>query len=813
MDTPKTLNSKQVRPYCDPTQFTFSSTAELPDLPGIIGQDRATRALHFGMGVKGPGYNVFVLGPAGAGKATAVRQSLEQDAALAPPANDWIYLYNFEKEGQPNAVSLPSGLGRSLRDNLQEVLKELQSTIPAAFEDEDYIKERDKIIGELNKTQEEQFQQLTAAVEKYNFSLIRLPGGFVLMPVVGGKPITEEQFEQLSDEQKEKLRQLREKLQENVDKTMIVMRKNENAAKAQMAVLDERVARFTIEHPVKEIKAHYEDLPEMQEHLDAMQEDLVANVEAFKNHDGAEDGMAAAMQMAGGQGLLRRYGINLFVDNGDAEGAPVVQASNPNFANLVGRIEHQAVMGALITDFTMIRPGALHQANGGYLVIDALALLQRPQAYDALKRALKDREIRVEEYAQSLGLISTAILEPEPIPLDLKVVLTGPSWLYYMLQTNDEDFNELFKVQADFDDRMPRDAESIQDCAQFIATLCRHENLRHFSTSGVARIVDHSSRLVSDQRYLSTRFRDIADLIIEANFWASEAERELITNQDVQRAIDEKMIRGNLYEERLGEAIARGEILVSVTGKRVGQINGLSVFPMANAAFGKPTRITARTHMGRGGVIDIEREVKLGGPIHSKGVMILAAFLGGRYAQEKPLSLRATLVFEQSYAGVEGDSASLAELCALISSLADVPLRQDLAITGSVNQHGDVQTIGGINEKVEGFFDTCRLLGDLTGEQGVILPIANVQHLELREDVVEAVKEDRFHLYPVERVDQAVELLTELSAGAPDEDGVYPPNTVNGMITIALEFMHERWQALRSNGDSENGIADEGRVS
>jgi len=800
MDTPDTLNIEQVRPCCDPNQFTFSSTADLPDLPGIIGQDRATRALHFGMGVKGVGYNMFVLGPAGAGKATAVRQFLEQDAASAPPADDWIYLYNFHEEGKPNAVSVPNGLGRSLRDDLQEVLKELQSTIPAAFENEDYVKERDKIIGELKETQEEFFQQLTEAVEKYSFSLIRLPGGFVLAPVVGGKPITEEQFEQLSDEQKEKVRQLREKLQEDVDKTMAVMRENERAAKAQMAVLDERVARFTIEHPVNELKTHYQDLPEVQEHLDVMLEDLVSNVEAFKNHDGSEDGMAAAMQMASSQGLLRRYSINLFVDNGDAEGAPVVQASNPNFANLVGRIEHQAVMGALITDFTMIRPGALHQANGGYLVIDALALLQRPQAYDALKRALKDGEIRVEEYAQSLGLISTAVLEPEPIPLDLKVVLTGPSWLYYMLQAYDEDFNELFKVQADFDDRMPRNAESIQDCAQFIATLCRRENLRHFSPSGVARIVDHSSRLVSDQQHLSTRFRDIADLIIEADFCAGQTERELITAEDVQRAIDEKINRGNRYEERLGEAIARGEILVSVTGERVGQINGLSVFPLANAAFGKPTRITARTHMGRGGVIDIEREVKLGGPIHSKGVMILAAFLGGRYAQEKPLSLRATLVFEQSYAGVEGDSASLAELCALISSLADVPLRQDLAITGSVNQHGDVQTIGGINEKVEGFFDTCRLLGDLTDEQGVILPVANVRHLVLRENVVEAVKEGSFHLYPVETVDQAVALLTGLPAGLPDDEGVYPPNTVNGMVTNALEAMNERWQALRSNG-------------
>ena len=803
MDKPHALTADQLRPICDPARFTFSSTADLEDLPGIIGQERAARALRFGMGVKGVGYNTFVLGPAGAGKATAVRQFLEQDAAVAPPANDWIYLYNFHEPGKPNAVSLPHGLGRTLRDDLQGLLKELRRTIPAAFEDEDYIRERDKILTELKEVQEQKFSELTAAVEKYSFSLIRLPGGFVLVPMVGGKPITEEQFEQLTDEQREKLKKLREKLQVDVDRTMAALREVERAARGQMAVLDERVARFTIEHPIAELKSRYQELPEVEEHLEAMLEDLVSNVEAFKNHDGAEEGMVAAMQMASSQGLLRRYSINLFVDNGDAEGAPVILESNPNFANLVGRIEHQAVMGALITDFTLIRPGALHRANGGYLVMDALSLLQRPQAYDALKRSLKDGEIRVEEYAQSLGLISTAVLEPESIPLDLKVVLTGPSWLYYMLQAYDEDFNELFKVQADFDDRMPRNDESIQECAQFIATLCRRENLRHFAPSGVARVIDHSSRLVSDQQYLSTRFRYIADLLIEADFWAGDAERELVVAEDVQRAIEEKRYRGNRYEERLGEAIGRGEILVSVTGERVGQINGLSVFPLANAAFGKPTRITARTYMGRGGVIDIEREVKLGGPIHSKGVMILASFLGGRYAQERPLSLRATLVFEQSYAGVEGDSASLAELCALISALAGVPLRQDLAMTGSVNQHGDVQAIGGINEKVEGFFDTCKLLDDLTGAQGVILPVANVQHLVLRQDVVEAVSSGDFHLYPVETVDEAIALLTGLPAGTPDAEGVYPPETVNGMVMAALAAMQERWQALRAHDGEE----------
>jgi lon-related putative ATP-dependent protease len=526
-----------------------------------------------------------------------------------------------------------------------------------------------------------------------------------------------------------------------------------------------------------------------------MQEDLIANVDAFKS-EGEKPANLMAMMEAMTDGLLRRYGINLFVDNGDVQGAPVVYETNPNFANLVGRVEHQAVMGALITDFTMIRPGALHRANGGYLVIEALSLIGRPQAWDALKRALKEGVVRVEEYAQSLGLVSTAVLEPEPIPLKLKVVLSGPSWLYYLLQYYDEDFEELFKVQADFDDRMPRDAEHIHGYAQFIATLCRRQGLRHFAPDAVARVVDYGSRLVENQRFLSTRFRDIADLITEASYWAGQAGHDVVTAADVQQAIDEKRLRSNRVEERLRDEFARGALLLSVTGERVGQGNGISVALLGNTAFGIPNRITARIFIGRGGIIDIEREARLGGNIHTKAVLILSSFLSGRYARRLPLSLHASLVFEQSYGEVEGDSASLAELCVLISAIADLPLRQDLALTGSVNQHGEVQAVGGINEKIEGFFDTCLALGGLTGTQGVILPAANVENLMLREDVALAVQEGRFHLYAVRTVDEALELMTGLPAGEPNAKGEYPPDSVNGRVMASLQAMYERWQEL-----------------
>ncbi|NOZ71548.1 MAG: AAA family ATPase [Chloroflexi bacterium] len=804
------LPPERLRIQCDPAQFTFKSTADLPDLAGIIGQDRATRALKFGMSLEATGYNIFVLGPMGSGKSTAVRHFIEQDAAKRPPARDWVYLYNFHEPSQPNVLSLPSGRGRVLRDDLEKLLKLLRRTIPEAFESEDYTNARDAIIARVKEAHEKMFKELTEMVEKYSFSLIRLPGGFMLVPAVAGKPITDEQFEQLTDEQKEKLKELRVKLQAQVDKTMNAMREVERHAREEIAQLDERVARFAIEHPIKELKQQYEDLPEVLEHFDAMFEDLVANVEVFKRDDGQTAEAQAAMRAANSQGLLRRYSINLFVDNAEAKGAPVIYETNPNFANLVGRIEHQAVMGALFTDFTMIRPGALHRANGGYLVLDAMSLLQRPQSWDALKRTLKEGQVRVEEYAQSLGLISTAVLEPEPIPIDLKVVLSGSTMLFYLLQTYDEDFDELFKVQADFDDRMERSEKTLQEYAQFIATLCRNEDLKHFSPDGVARVVDYSTRLVSDQKHLSTRFRDLADLLTEASYWADQAGHDLVLYDDVQKAIDEKRYRASRYQERLQEAIARGQILISVKGQKVGQINGLSVIDLGNYVFGRPSRITARTALGRGGVVDIERQVKLGGPIHSKGVLILSAFLSGRYAQEKPLSLRASLVFEQSYAGVEGDSASLAELCVLLSAIANLPLRQDLALTGSINQHGDVQPIGGVNEKVEGFFDACRLLGGLTGTQGVILPQANVEHLMLRDDVVDAVAAGQFHLYPVASVDEALELLTGLPRGEADEEGHYPLDSINGRVFAALEEMHARLQALKGGEkEDEEGTEEE----
>jgi len=801
------LDPGQLRPICNPSRFEFASTADLPELTGIVGQKRAVRALEFGMGMKNDGFNIYVSGVPGTGKFTAARQFIDAEARTRPAADDWVYVFNFKDRSRPNAIRLPAGWGRKLRDDLDGLINELKRAIPAAFENENYRQERDRIIKELKALQEETWQKLNEYVEQYSFGIVRIPGGFMLVPTVKGKPLSDEDMEKLSEEQKQKLRKLREMLSEQVEKTMLLMREQEREAQKKLAALDDRVARFTIQHPVAELKEKYQHIPEVPQHLDAMMDDLVSNANLFKQSEEAQTGPQALMQTAASDSVMARYSVNLLVDNGDAQGAPVIYESNPNFANLVGRIEHRVVMGALVTDFTMIRAGALHRANGGYLVLEALSLFQRPQAWDALKRALKEGEIRVEEYAQSLGLVSTAVLEPETIPLQLKVVIAGPAWLYYLLTEYDEDFLELFKVQADFDDRMPRNDETIAEYAQFIASFCRKDGLRHFAPDAVARVVDHSSRLVSDQQYLSASFRSISDLLTEASYWAGKMGRELVTAIDVQRAIDEQHYRGNRTEERLREAFARDILLIDVSGARPGQINGLAVLELGQISFGAPSRITARTYMGRGGVVDIQREVKMGGPIHSKGVMILSAFLGHRYAQQQPLSLRATLVFEQTYSMVEGDSASLAELCALISSIGDIPLRQDMAVTGSVNQHGDVQAIGGVNEKIEGFFDTCRLAGELTGTQGVIIPRANVQHLALRQDVVDAVAAGRFHIHPVVTVDQALTLLTGLEPGEADESGAYPPESVNGRVLAALQAMAERWKELASEDEDGDGDA------
>ncbi|MCK5640504.1 MAG: Lon protease family protein, partial [Gammaproteobacteria bacterium] len=553
-----------------------------------------------------------------------------------------------------------------------------------------------------------------------------------------------------------------------------------------LKTLNRQLTKSAINHLIEDLKNFYQDSPHVQTYLDSVERDIIENVENFISGEEARESILATSPTSVTE--LHRYKVNVLVDNSQAKGAPVIYLDHPSYQNLVGRAEHTARLGTLYTDFTQLKAGALHRANGGYLMVDVRKLLMQPYAWEGLKRALYGKDIRIESLENMLGLMSTTSLEPEPMPLDIKLVLMGDRLLYYLLEEYDPDFAELFKVMADFEDRMERNSENNLLYAQLIATLARKEQLRPFDRKAVARLIEYGSRLIEDSEKLSTHMRSIADLLREADYWAGENGHKHVCTDDVQQAIDQQLQRASRAREHIHEEIQRGTILIDSDGAKVGQINGLSILSLGNYAFGQPSRITATTHIGEDQVVDIEREVELGGEIHSKGVMILSAFLASRYASKQPLSLSASLVFEQSYGMVEGDSASLAELCALLSSLADLPIKQSLAITGSVSQQGEVQAIGGVNEKIEGFFDVCQARG-LTGEQGVLIPAANIKHLMLREDVVKAASAGQFSVYPVETVDQAISLMTGTEAGEMDAEGTYPADSINGRVLARLTEM------------------------
>jgi len=796
MTTAQPLKAEQLRQICDPSQFDFETTAELEDLNEIVGQERAVEAIQFGIGIQREGYNLFALGPSGTGKRTTTRQFLDQRAAAEPTPSDWCYVNNFEQPHKPRALRLPPGQGVVLRKDMEQLVEELRSAIPAAFESEDYRTRKQEVEEEFKERQEKVFGEIQKQAQERGIALIRTPVGLAFAPLREGEVISPDEFQKLPEEERKRVEADISKLQEQLQTTIYQVRQWEREAREKVRELDRQVAMFAVGHLIDELREKYAELPDVVDYLNAVQQDVIENVDEFRKPEEAPQVMGIPLPRSLiGPPLFRRYQVNVLVDHSESKGAPVIYEDHPTYNNLIGRIEHIAQMGALVTDFNLIKPGALHRANSGYLILDARQLLLQPYAWDGLKRALRSREVRIEPLGQALSLVSTVSLEPQPIPLDVKVVLIGERLLYYLLYQLDPDFGELFKVEADFNEEMARTPENNLLYARLIGTMARREGLLPFDRGAVARVIEHSARMAGDAEKLSVHLLSIADLLREADHWASVAGNGVVTADDVQRAIDAQIRRADRLRERVQEEIRRGTILIDTTGERVGQVNGISVVALGNFAFGRPNRITARVRLGRGKVVDIEREVELGGPIHSKGVLILSGFLGARYAAERPLSLSASLVFEQSYGGVEGDSASLAELCALLSALAEVPIKQSLAVTGSVNQHGEVQAIGGVNEKIEGFFDVCKARG-LTGEQGVIIPAANVQHLMLRQDVVEAVEARQFHIYPVQTVDQGIELLTGIRAGEQDEEGNFPEGSINQLVEARLIELAEKQRAF-----------------
>ncbi len=808
---PQPLEAGELRRVVNPATLGFKTTEELHPITGLIGQDRALKAIQFGANIKSPDFNMFVLGPPASGKSTAVKAHLGPKAREAETPPDWVYVYNFENPNRPKALQLPHGRGKVLAKGVVAAIDELRSVLPALFEGEDYQVRRRAIDEQFRSTHEEAFDALNNKAQNQNIAILRTPTGFTMAPMHEGKVVKPEVFNALPEGMRKEVEAKIEALQKELAAILERMPKADKKRRAQLSELNEEVAKAAVNDTLDDLRSSFSDVPQAVAYLEAAGRDLVRNVGIFLMTGDEENAIVKQPVDSAHDVRFRRYMVNVMVSNGEGgpTGAPVVEEFNPTYGNLLGRVEHIAQMGTLVTDFLLIKPGALHRANGGYLLLDARRVLLSPFAWEALKRAIKAQEIRIEQPMEAAGLISTQSLDPEPIPLNLRVVLTGDRELYYLLAAYDPDFSRLFKVQADFDETITRSTENDNAYARMIASIVKEHGLKPMDAAAVARIIDEGARLADDREKLSIEIGRIADIVREADYYSSQAKRKVTTRQDITRAIDEQIQRADRLRDRAQETINRGIVLVDTEGSAVGQINGLSVLQLGSFAFGRPSRITARVRLGAGRVTDIEREAKLGGPLHSKGVMILWGFLAGRYALDVPLALAATLVFEQSYGGVEGDSASSAELYALLSALADVPIRQSLAVTGSVNQWGEVQAIGGVNEKIEGFFDVCRARG-LNEEQGVLIPKSNVQHLMLREDVVEAVRHGQFAIHPVSTIDEGIEILTGVKAGERGPEGRFPAGTINRLVEDKLKLFAERGRSFsKGAGNGGGGGKDE----
>ena len=796
------LNRAQLYAPCAAELIPYQTTAEVLEPVDVVGQERALAALEFGTGIRRDGYNLFILGTPGADRHGVVRRFLEQRAASQATPADWCYVHNFEQPHRPRALRFAPGQGKGFCEAVAQLVQELHSTLPSAFESDEYQARRRVVEQEFKDRHEQAIDEIRERARAKEIALITTPGGFAFAPLVSGEVMSPAAFHKLPEETRKRIEADIEQLEQELGERLRRLPQWQKEARRRIRELDHDVALGVVQPAFAELKTAFEGTPGVAEYLDAACRDVVDNVGDFT---ATREDAAPRLPFAP-EPSFTRYEVNLLIQHPAGRGAPVVYADLPNYPNLVGRLDHQARFGTLSTDFTLIKPGALHEANGGYLLLDALRLLSQPYAWDAMKRALRAKELRIEPLERAIGLLTTVSLDPEPIPLDVTVLLIGDRRLYYLLAEYDPEFAELFKVAADFEDDLRRSPDTTRDLARLLATLANRQGLLPFGALAVARVIEHASRSIGDAQRVDVRLNYLGDLLTQADYFARQAGAALVLPSHVQQAIDAAEARSGRVRERVQEAILRDTLLIDTAGERVGQINGLAVLGLGGVMFGRPTRITARVRPGQGRVLDIEREVELGGPLHSKGVLILSSFLAARYATGEALSLSASLVFEQSYSGVDGDSASCAELYTLLSALADAPIRQSLAVTGSVNQFGQVQAIGGVNEKIEGFFDICRARG-LTGSQGVLIPASNVQHLMLRADVRDAVAAAQFNVYAVRTVDEGIELLTGLPAGVADAEGVYPEGSINGLVSDRLAE-YARIRAALAHGGEGNGNGD-----
>ncbi len=795
------LLSEKLSYLCDSSQFKFKSTAELKPLDEVIGQERAVAAIDFGVDLKSYGYNIFALGPVGAGRTSTIKEAVEKRAQLMPVPDDWCYVFNFQNPDQPNALRLPAGKGKRLLKSIERLISQLKKDIPEVSNSDEYKKQRQAIIQQSRETQNKILAELDHQLKQRGFTLQKIATGLVLVPIKDGKLITPEQFDTLPPEEKQRLEKIGQALQTELNDEFQSIHKLEQETNARLEQHERQMMRVAIELPMRSIRQEFQEYSEVLDYLKDVEEDILDHISDFLTVASESKGEISPPNFpSSNEVTFDRYRVNLLVDNSKTIGAPVIVECNPTYNNLIGRIDRQSKMGMLITDYSLIKAGALHRANGGFLIIEAEQLFQSPLAWKALKRALKNQSIVITDLSEEYSFVSVKTLDPEPIPLDAKVIIIGNYRIYYALLNLDDEFQELFKVKADFNVDMPRTKQNIMNYARFIHNQCKKEKLMHFDPEAVSRVVEHGVKLTGDQTKLSTRFADIHDLLIEANYWAKKNNHQQVNGEDVKKAIDAKQYRLDKYETRVQEMIEKGTIFIHTTGEEIGQVNGLSVLSIGDYAFGRPSRISARTYLGRSGVISIDREVKMTGPVYNKGVLILSGYLNGKFGQQRQISMSASITFEQSYEEIEGDSASSTELYALLSSLSEFSIKQGIAVTGSVNQLGEIQPIGGVTEKIEGFYKVCQAKG-LTGEQGVIIPKTNVKNLMLNNEVIQAVKDGKFHVYSVAAVDEGIEILTGKKAGKRQNNGKFPKGTVYWAVEKQLEQMAEQ---LKNQDRSSN---------
>ncbi len=780
------LPPEKLRYFCPDANLPFETTATVPPLEVMIGQERAVKAIEFGLYAKNFGYNIYVSGLVGTGKITYTKAAVSKVACGEPVPPDWCYVNNFENPGQPLALTLPAGLGSGLRQDMRELVDDLKNDIPKVFSGEEYEQAKAAIVKKFQDSRGQVMEVFGQKAEENGILPQWTTTGFVGLPVEDGKPLTPEEYQQLDREKKEVIEKRMMTVHEKALEAIRQVQHLERETREEMKDLDTKVGLFAVGHLIDELKVKYKEFETVVAYLEAVKQDIVKNINDFKPASEEENNPLLMFRKSMQEAVKDKYQVNLLVNNHETRGAPVVVEVNPTYYNLVGRVEYEARMGVVNTDFSMIKPGALHRANGGYLILNIRDVLANIGAWEGLKRVLKTGKLHIENLGEQYGMLAMASLKPQPIPVNVKVILIGSPYLYNMIFNYDEDFRKLFKVYADFDTEMANNAANIGKLAGFVASTVQREKLKHFERAAVGKVAEYATRLSGSQQKLTTRFSEIVELLCESDAWASVDGADLVRVAHVRRAIDEKRQRYNKYEEKLQEMFADGKLLIDTDGAKVGQVNGLAVLSVGEYMFGKPSRITANTYLGKSGVVNIERETRMSGTSHSKGVMILAGYLGQQYAQERPLTLTASLTFEQLYDGVDGDSASSTELYAILSSLAGAPIRQYIAVTGSVNQKGEVQPIGGATEKIEGFFAVCKAKG-LTGGQGVMIPHQNVSNLTLDDEVVEAVKAGQFHIWPVATIDQGIEILTGLPAGEKGADGNFPAGTIHHLVSRRLE--------------------------